>query len=178
MWMKNVLSILVQNQPGVLMRVASMFSRRGFNIDSLAVGVTEIPEFSRITAVVCGDGAVVNQVIMQLAKLVEVQAVQILPADTSVTRGMAMLKVKAKERRMEVFKLAEVFRANVVDVGEQTLTMEITGDEEKINAFAELLKPFEILEMIRTGPIGLARGENTINKYNCEEREIYEQNVL
>lgn len=174
--MRQVLSILVQNQPGVLVRVAGMFSRRGFNIDSLTVGVTQDTEYSRITAAVCGDQSVVDQVTKQLEKLVEVVAVQSLSQISSVTRGMALLKVRAGDKRTEVLKLAEVFRANVVDVQETTLTLEITGDEEKINALADLLVPYGLLEMIRTGLIGLARGENTIYQY--EESDTNDENVL
>lgn len=174
--MKHVLSILVQNQPGVLVRVASMFSRRGFNIDSLAVGVTHVPEYSRITAVIRGSEAVVSQVIKQLDKLVEVVNVQVLPPSAAVTRGMAMIKVEAGDRRSEVLKLAEVFRASVIDISEMTLTLEITGDEDKINALAELLVPYGVLELVRTGIVGLARGENTIYKH--EESDYNEENVL
>ena len=174
--MKQVLSILVQNQPGVLVRVASMFSRRGFNIDSLTVGITQNPEVSRMTVVIFGNEAIMNQVVKQLAKLVEVLAVQILPTDESVTRGMALVKVNTGNRRTEVLKLAEVFRANVVDLKEETLTLEITGDENKILAFADVLKPYGILEMIRTGLVGLERGTNIM--YKWEEKENYEQNVL
>ncbi|MDR3562311.1 MAG: acetolactate synthase small subunit [Negativicutes bacterium] len=174
--MKHVLSILVYNQPGVLVRVAGMFSRRGFNIHSLAVGTTQDPDYSRITVVVCGDNDILDQVIKQLDKLVEVVAVQPLPPDNTVRRGMAMFKVAAGEKRGEVLKLAEVFRANVVDVSENTVTMEVTGDEEKINAFAEVLAPYGMLEMVRTGLVGLARGENTIHQY--ERGHYYEQIVL
>ena len=174
--MKHVLSILVENQPGVLVRVAGMFSRRGFNIDSLAVGETQDPEFSRMTVVVKGSGAVVDQVVKQLEKLVEVTAVQVLVPSASVARGMAMIKVKTGDQRGEILRLAEVFRANVIDVAEKTLTMEITGDCEKINAFAEIMKPYGILEMVRTGMVGLTRGETTI--YENEEWNGYEQNVL
>lgn len=174
--MRNVISILVQNQPGVLVRVASMFSRRGFNIDSLAVGPTHAPEYSRITVVVKGNQLVVDQIVKQLKKLIEVAAVQVLPQDSSIGRGMALIKVNAGDRRSEVLKLAEVFRANVVDVDQHTLSLEITGDEAKIEALAAVLAPFGLVEMVRTGIIGLARGENTI--YQCEEREEYEKNVL
>lgn len=174
--MRHVLSILVNNQPGVLGRVAGMFSRRGFNIDSLAVGTTHDPKYSRITVVVCGDNGILDQVIKQLDKLVEVVAIQLLPPESAVRRGMAILKVAAGEKRGEVLKLAEVFRASVVDVSEQTVTLEVTGDEEKINALAEVMVPFGILELVRTGLIGLARGENTI--YQFERRHIYEQVVL
>lgn len=174
--MKQVLSILVQNQPGVLVRVVSMFSRRGFNIDSLTVGITQVPEYSRITVVVYGNEAIITQVVKQLSKLVEVLAVRILPPDGSVTRGMALLKINAGERRTDVLKLAEVFRASVIDLKEQTLTLEITGDEEKIDAFTEVLQPYGILEMIRTGLVGLARGTTTI--YENESCEEMEQSVL
>ncbi|XEQ95033.1 Putative acetolactate synthase small subunit [Sporomusa carbonis] len=172
----NVLSVLVHNQPGVLVRVAGMFSRRGFNIDSLTVGVTQDPDFSRITVTVRGNEAFVDQVKKQIEKLVEVVAVQILPLDHSVMRGMALLKVKAGDNRTEVLKLAEIFRANVVDISGTTVTLEITGDEGKINALAELLVPYGLLETIQTGLVALERGENTIYQYG--ERENYEQNVL
>jgi len=176
--MKHVLSVLVQNQPRVLVRVASMFSRRDFNIDSLAVGETQSPAYSRITVVVRGDQQVLRQVIKQLEKMVEVVAVKTLSADQSVLRGMALLKVNCpSDQRAEVLKLADVFRARVVDVKDATLTFEITGDEEKINAFAELVNPYGVLELIRTGLVGLQRGENTI--YQCDERnDEHGKNVL
>ena len=160
--MQNVLSILVQNQPGVLVRVAGMFSRRGFNIDSLTVGETQEAGFSRMTVAVQGNGAFVNQVVKQVSKLEEVVTVQVLPPQTSVTRGMGLIKVTAGDKRAEIFKLADIFRAAVVDVGAATVTLEITGDEDKINALLEVLNPYGVLEFIRTGLVGLARGENTI----------------
>lgn len=174
--MKHVLSILVHNQPGVLMRVAGMFSRRGYNIHSLAVGTTQDQDYSRITVVVCGDDGVLDQVLKQLEKLVEVVAVQVLPPDAAVRRGMAMFKIAAGEKRGEVIKLAEVFRAAIVDVSENTVTLEVTGDDEKISALAEVLVPYGILELVRTGLIGLVRGEETI--YQNERRNFYEQIVL
>lgn len=167
--MKQVLSILVQNQPGVLVRVVSMFSRRGFNIDSLTVGTTQVPEYSRITVVVYGNEAIITQVVKQLSKLVEVLAVRILLPEGSVTRGMALIKINAGERRTDILKLAEVFRASVIDLKEQTLTLEITGDEDKIDAFTEVLQPYGILEMIRTGLVGLARGTTTIYEDKASE---------
>ena len=174
--MKQVLSILVQNQPGVLVRVASMFSRRGFNIDSLTVGVTQNPDVSRMTVVIYGNEAVMNQVVKQLAKLVEVLSVQILPPEDSVTRGMALVKVNTGNSRSEVLKLAEVFRANVVDLKEETLTLEITGDDNKIGAFTDVLKPFGILELIRTGLVGLERGTNVM--YKWDDKDKLEHHVL
>lgn len=172
--MKQVLSILVRNQPGVLMRVAGLFSRRGFNIDSLAVGITEKPDFSRMTVGLYGNEATVEQVKKQLEKLPEVEEVRRLPADAMVSRGMALVKVAAGERRMEVLKLAEIFRASVLDVGGKTLVFEITGAEDKIRAFTESLTPFGILELVQTGVVALERGESamqaTTSKYNWPER--------
>lgn len=175
---RHVLSVLVQNQPGVLVRVASMFSRREFNIDSLSVGVTETPEYSRMTVVVHGDIGTVAQMIKQLEKLLEVVAVQLFEAGSAVNRGMTLLKVKAEENnRLEILKVAEIFRAKVVDVQAATLILEITGDDEKVDAFTRLLSPYGILETIRTGLIGLERGDHTIYE-RCEEREDYGKDVL
>ncbi|BBB90857.1 MAG TPA: acetolactate synthase small subunit [Methylomusa anaerophila] len=174
--MQNIISILVQNQPGVLVRVAGMFSRRGFNIDSLTVGVTQDPEYSRITVTVRGNHTFMNQIKYQLEKLVEVAAVQILPKENSVARGMALIKVNAGDKRGELLKLSEVFRASVVDITDTAITFEITGDESKIEAFANVLTPYGILETIRAGLVALERGENTI--YKVEESDEYEQNVL
>jgi len=177
--MKHVLSVYVENQPGVLVRVASMFSRREFNIDSLSVDVTQSPQFSRITVVVHGDGGLVEQMIKQLEKMPVVKAVQRLVASNSVTRGMTLIKVSADDtNRLDVLKMAELFRAHVVDVQSTTLIFEITGSEEKITAFTRLLQPYGILELIRTGLIALERGENTIHKQLGKEREFYSKNLL
>ncbi len=176
--MRHVLSVFVKNQAGVLVRVASMFSRREFNIDSLAVGVTESPNFSRITVVVDGDELFVDQVIKQLEKLPDVVAVQRLEHDAAVYRGMTMIKVKASDNnRLDILKIGELFRARVIDVQPTALIFEITGDDDKITAFMQLLKPYGILETIRTGLIGLERGEHTIYEH-CEEREYYGKNLL
>ena len=176
--MKHVLSIYVENQPGVLVRVAGMFSRREFNIDSLSVGVTQSPDYSRITVVVHGDGNLIEQMIKQLEKMPVVKSVQRLDSETAVTRGMTMIKILADEdKRLDVLKLAELFRAHVVDVQSTTLIFEITGNDEKVTAFLRLLKPYGILEVIRTGLIALERGENTI--MNCRNtREFYSKNLL
>ena len=176
--MKHILSVLVENQPGVLVRVASMFSRREFNIDSLSVGVTQSPEFSRITVVVRGDMSLVEQMIKQLEKMPVVSAVQRLDSASAVTRGMTMIKVSANDTtRLDVLKMAELFRARVVDVQPANLIFEITGDDEKVTAFTRLLAPYGILEIIRTGLIALERGDNTINDYH-QEREYYGKNLL
>ena len=177
--MKHVLSILVQNQPGVLVRVASMFSRREFNIDSLAVGTTHTPELSRITVVVYGDLDLVNQITKQLEKLSDVQAVQLLNADTSVFRGLTLIKVMTNDgNRLELLKITDLFRAHTIDVQSRTLTFEITGDDDKVSAFMNAVSPYgTILEIIRTGLVGLERGEHTIYKH-CEESEYYGKNLL
>ena len=176
--MRHVLSVFVQNQPGVLVRVASMFSRREFNIDSLSVGVTQSPDFSRITVVVHGDEYLVNQMMKQLEKRPDVEAVQRLDDGAAVYRGMTMIKVKADDtNRLDVLKMAELFRARVIDVQPTTLIFEITGGDEKVTAFTRILSPYGILEIIRTGLIGLERGEHTIQEH-CEEREYYGKNLL
>ena len=176
--MKHVLSVLVQNQPGVLVRVVSMFSRREFNIDSLSVGVTESPEFSRITVVIHGDEYLVDQMIKQLEKLLDVVAVQRLDAAAAVYRGMTLIKVRADDKnRLDVLKMGELFRAHVIDVQSTTLIFEITGDDDKVSAFTRILSPYGILEVIRTGLISLERGEHTIQEH-CEERDYYGKNLL
>jgi acetolactate synthase-1/3 small subunit len=176
--MKHVLSVYVENQPGVLVRIASMFSRREFNIDSLSVGITESPEFSRITVVVHADSNLVEQMIKQLEKMPVVRAVKRLDAANAVTRGMTMIKVKADDtNRLDVLKMAELFRAHVVDVQPTNLIFEITGTDEKVTAFTRLLAPYGILEIIRTGLIALERGENIITDC-CQNREYYSKNLL
>ena len=176
--MKHVLSVLVKNQTGVLVRVASMFSRREFNIDSLSVGITESPDYSRITIVVHGDEYLVDQMMKQLEKRPDVVAVQRLDSGAAVYRGMTMIKVKADDTtRLDVLKMAELFRARVIDVQPTTLIFEITGDDEKVTAFTRILAPYGLLEIIRTGLIGLERGEHTIQEH-CEEREYYGKNLL
>lgn len=175
---KHVLSVLVENQPGVLVRIASMFSRREFNIDSLSVGVTENPEFSRITVVVHGDENLIEQMVKQLLKMPVVKGVQRLGDVNSVCRGMTMIKVKADDTtRLDVLKMAELFRAHVVDVRPTALIFEITGGDDKVTAFLQLIKPYGVMEVIRTGLIALERGEHTIYEH-CEEREYYGKNLL
>lgn len=176
--MKHVISILVRNQSGVLVRVVSMFSRREFNIDSLSVGVTQSPEFSRITVVMQGDESQVVQMMKQLEKLPDVSAVQRLDADASVYRGMTMVKVKADDtNRLDVLKIAELFRAHVIDVQPATLIFEVTGGDDKVTAFTRLLSPYGILEVIRTGLIGLSRGEDILAEHSGE-RDYYGKNLL
>ncbi|GIW78818.1 MAG: acetolactate synthase small subunit [Gemmatales bacterium] len=157
--MRHVLSALVQNQPGVLAHVSGMLASRGFNIDSLAVGETEDPNLSRMTFVVHGDDATLDQVRKQLAKLVTVVKVQDISAEDYVERDLMLIKVKAPaEKRMEIVLLVEMFRARVVDISLDNMMIEISGQERKIEAFVELMRPFGILELARTGRIALVRG--------------------
>ena len=160
--MEQIISIVVRNQPGVLMRVAGMFSRRGYNIDSLAVGTTQNPEFSRMTVTMEADEPTVVQVCKQLAKLVEVEKVMVLPRKSSATRSMVLVKVHAGPKRMELLQLAEVFRAHAVDVTGESLTFVATGDEGKLKAFVDVLRPYGVTEMVQTGLVALERGDATL----------------
>ena len=149
---KHVLSILVENRPGVLARVAGLFSRRGFNIDTLAVGPTEDPAISRITLTL--DGAIhpIDQVTKQLHKLINVLKIRDMEPDDSVAREMALFKVSAAvENRAEIVQFAEIFRAKIVDVSRRALIVEVTGSHDKIVAFESMLRPHGLLEMVRTG---------------------------
>jgi len=167
---EHTLSILVLNHPGVLVRVAGMFARRGFNIESLAVGATHVHEYSRITAVMKGSQAMVTQVAKQLEKLVEVRAVEFLPGNAAVVRDTAMVKVKvSRDKQLEVLQLAESFGAKVVDISDAALIVEITSNENNTEALVNALSPYGILEMIRTGVIGLQRGGGSI--YQNEKGE-------
>jgi len=157
--MKHTLSVLVENKPGVLARVSGLFSRRGFNIDSLAVGVTENPEISRMTIVVEGDDRILEQVIKQLNKLVDVIKVSDIKPESSIDRELALIKVEAgPKERSEVMQIADIFRAKIIDVGTKTLVIELTGDVSKINAMTDLLRRFGIKEMVRTGKVSMLRG--------------------
>lgn len=159
---KHTLSVLVENRSGVLSRVAGLFSRRGFNIDSLAVGVTENPEVSRMTIVVNGDDYTVEQVSKQLNKLIDVIKIRVLENSDSVSRELAMIKVNATTAtRSEIIQIVEIFRAKIVDVSKNTLTVEISGGTEKVAALEDMLKQFGIKEIVRTGTIAIERG----NKY-------------
>ena len=157
---KHVLSILVENRPGVLARVAGLFSRRGFNIDTLAVGPTDDPEVSRITLTL--DGAVhpIDQVTKQLHKLINVLKIRDMEPEATVARELALFKVSAAvESRAEIVQFAEIFRAKIVDVSRRALIIEVTGSHDKIEAFEAMLRPHGLLEMVRTGEVALSRGE-------------------
>ncbi len=161
--MKHTLAILVENKPGVLTRVAGLFSRRGFNIESLAVGVTENPDTSRMTIVVSGDDHVLEQVEKQLNKLIDVIRVSDIPADESVNRELALIKVGVDSAtRAEVMQIVDIFRAKIVDVGAKSLIIEVTGDESKINAIEQLLRQFGVKEMVRTGKVAMNRGAKVV----------------
>jgi len=159
---KHTIAVIVDNKPGVLSRVSGLFSRRGFNIHSLAVGTTEEPNLSRMTIVVQGDDEVLEQITKQLYKLIDVVKVYELSNITAVDRELVLIKVAANENtRPEISQIVDVFRAKIVDLGENALVVEATGDTEKIDALEEMLKKYGIREMVRTGKISLARSEET-----------------
>lgn len=155
----HTISVLVENTPGVLARVSGLFARRGFNIDSLAVGETEDPSVSRMTIVVTVAGRPLEQVTKQLHKLINVLRIVELPHDLSVERELALIKVGADAgQRAEVLEIVEIFRAKVIDVDPDSLIVEASGTSEKLTALEELLRPYTIIEMARTGRIALGRG--------------------
>ena len=156
---KRTITALVEDKPGVLNRISSMFRRRGFNIASLAVGRSEIPNLSRMTFVVEGDDAVVEQVTKHLHKLIDVIKVSDISDENTVSRELALIKVKASvHSRGEIMQIVGIFRAGIVDVAPESLIIEITGDEEKVDALVQLLKPFSIRETMRTGRAAMTRG--------------------
>ena len=155
---RHILSILVDNEPGVLSRISGLFSGRGYNIDSLSVAETTDPAISRITIVTSADMPVVEQIKKQLNKLINVIKVLDFTETDFVQRETALVKVRAKpENRAEILRMADIFHSTVVDVGTEYYTMEVTGDDGKISAFLKLLKPMGIKEIARTGPVALAR---------------------
>ncbi len=157
--MRHVLSALVQNVPGVLSNVSGMLASRGYNIDSLAVGETEDPHLSRMTFVVVGDDSVLEQVRKQLEKLVPVVRVDDVSSKDYVERDLMLVKVTAsRERRGEIRELVDIFRARIVDVAAEMVIIEISGQEKKIEAFIEMIRPFGIVELARTGRIAMVRG--------------------
>lgn len=158
--MRHILSALVQNRPGVLAHISNMLASRGFNIDSLAVGETEHHDLSRMTIVVHGDDAVLDQVRKQLDKIVTVVRVDDISSENYVERDLMLIKVAAEAaQRPEIFLLAETFRGRVVDIQHKNVIIEISGTEAKIEAFIELMRPYGILELARTGRIALVRGD-------------------
>ena len=159
--MKHIISVIVQNKFGVLARVSGLFSSRGYNIDSLTVGETNDPSISRMTIVVRGNDSILEQVMKQLDKLVDVIEVTDLPRENSVRRELCLIKVSCEARtRTEILEIVNVFRAKTIDVGHKSLMIQITGTEGKINAFIRLMEPFQILEMARTGVVAMLRELN------------------
>ncbi len=160
---KRVLSLLVDNTSGVLSRVAGMFSRRGYNIDSLTVGETADPRYSRMTVVVSGDEQILDQITKQLAKLIDVVDIKILENETSVSRELVLVKIRVDaDDRQAVIAIVNVFRGNIIDVGTDSLIVELTGQQSKLDAFLRLLEGHEILELARTGITGLSRGTDDV----------------
>ncbi|MBQ7013140.1 MAG: acetolactate synthase small subunit [Oscillospiraceae bacterium] len=161
---KFVIAVLVENQFGVLTRVSGMFTRRGFNIDSLTVGETEDPKYSRITITLTADDSVRRQVVKQLKKLYNVKEVKVLERENTVCRELALIKIRnSHETRQDVMAAVDIFRSKIIDYSPDTLCVEITGDSSKIEAFIALVKPLGILEMCRTGVVALERGCSFLN---------------
>lgn len=160
---KRVLSLLVDNTSGVLSRIAGLFSRRGYNIDSLTVGETADPRYSRMTVVVNGDDQILDQITKQLAKLVDVVDIKPLVEGESVSRELILVKVRVDAKnRQDVIAVADIFRAKIIDVGIDSLIIELTGNQNKLDAFIRLLEGYEILELARTGITGLSRGAEDV----------------
>ncbi len=161
--MKHTIAVIVENKSGVLTRIAGLFSRRSFNIDSLSVGATDNPEYSRMTITVHGGEDVLEQVIKQLSKLINVIRVSELEPAESVERELAIIKVNAdRENRGEIMQIVEIFRASIIDVSARSMIIEATGDEEKIDAIVHLLRQFGIKELARTGKVSMVRGTRVI----------------
>ena len=156
---RKVLQLLVDNTSGVLSRISGLFSRRGYNIESTTAGVTADPRYTRITIVTSGDDEILDQIEKQVAKLVDVRDIKELKPGESVYRELALIKVKVSaDRRQGVISVVDIFRAKIVDVAKDSLIIELTGNQEKIEAFIDLLDGYEILELARTGIAGLGRG--------------------
>jgi acetolactate synthase I/III small subunit len=157
---RHVLSLLVENKPGVLARIAGLFARRGFNIDSLAVGPTDDSTISRITLTVDGAAHPIDQVTKQLHKLVNVIKIRDMEPGETIAREMALFKVSAPiESRAEIMQFADIFRASIVDVSRRSLTIEVTGSAEKVEAFERMIRPHGLIEMVRTGEVAIARSK-------------------
>lgn len=162
---KKAFQLLVDNTAGVLSRISGLFSRRGYNIESITAGTTTNPTYTRITIVASGDDVILEQIEKQLAKLVDVREIKELKPEESVYRELVLIKVRASaEQRQNVIAVADIFRAKIVDVAPESLMIELTGNQSKIDAFINLLGGHEILEMARTGIAGLSRGVGTISQ--------------
>ena len=160
---KKVFQLLVDNTSGVLSRISGLFSRRGYNIESITAGLTADPRFTRITIVASGDDEILDQMEKQVAKLVDVRDIKELRPESSVYRELALIKVRAdRSQRQGVIAVADIFRAKIIDVAPDSLIIELTGDQDKIDAFIDLLDGYEILELARTGIAGLGRGTENV----------------
>jgi acetolactate synthase I/III small subunit len=160
--MQHTITALVENKPGVLARVSGLFARRGFNIESLAVSITDDPSVSRMTIVVTGDDSVLDQINKQTFKLVDVIKVIDYSDIPILERELAMIKVNAEShQRAEIMQIVDIFRAKIIDISDSSFTIEVTGNVDKVDALETLLKPFGIMEVVRTGKIALARGPHT-----------------
>lgn len=178
---RQTLAVLVDNEAGVLSQVSRLFSRKGYNIESLAVGTTTDPAVSRITIEVLGDDDQIKLLSNQLRKLFPVHSVKVLTPEKSIRRELVLFKVRAAtgEKRNEIIQIANIFRANIIDVAIGSLTLAMIGDESKIEAIQKLLEEFEVLELVRTGVVALERGQETIYDETKEKGEFnYGKNVL
>ena len=165
--MQRVFSLIVDNNPGVLSRISGLFTRRGYSIDSISAGVTADPRFTRITIVARGDELILSQIEKQVAKLEEIRRIKVLRPEDSVFRELIMVKVRAnKAERAEIISVVDIFRAKVVDVEKESLMVEMTGAQSKIEAFLNMLDGYEILELARTGITALARGCDDIAHFD------------
>ncbi|EEX22741.1 acetolactate synthase, small subunit [Blautia hansenii DSM 20583] len=170
---KRILSILVENTAGVLSRVSGLFSRRGYNIDSLSAGITTDPNYTRMTVVCKGDELILEQITRQVEKLEDVLSVKVLKDDQSVTRELMLVKVRVSpEQRAGITAIVDIFRANIIDVGKESMIVELTGNKSKLEAFIDLLDGYEILEIARTGIAGLSRGSDDIFYLSEDEEEF------
>ena len=170
--MRHTISLFVDNESGVLSRVAGLFSARGFNIESLNVAETLDPDTSRITLVTDGDDFIIEQVIKRFNNMVNVIWVDDLTDDTRVEREMILIRVEAKDnKRAEILRIADIFRAKVIDVGPESYTLELTGDKEKVNAFMNLLKPMSIKEIARTGTVAMKRDAKNSDTEETGDKE-------
>ncbi len=160
---RKVFQLLVDNTSGVLSRISGLFSRRGYNIESITAGVTADPRFTRITIVASGDDEILDQIEKQVAKLVDVRDIKELEPDNSVYRELTLVKVRINaDQRQGVISIADIFRAKIIDVASDSLIVELTGNQAKIDAFLNLLEGYEILELARTGIAGLGRGTENV----------------
>ena len=170
---KKAFQLIVDNTSGVLSRISGLFSRRGYNIESITAGVTADPRFTRITIVASGDDEILDQIEKQVCKLVDVRYIHELEPDSSVFRELALIKVRANAKEREgIIAVANVFRAKIVDVGAESLVIEVTGSQSKLEAFLNLLSGYEILELARTGIAGLTRGVDRVVYIDEEDNKI------